>query len=290
MMTARELTPKQFRKMQLTQLDMLVDFDRVCRKHDINYVIFTGTLLGAVRHKGFIPWDDDADIGILREDYEKFKLVAKELDSEICYFQNHETDPEYRWEYGKLRRSNTVFVREGQEHIKCRTGIFVDIFPMDDVPEGVVGQMLQDFDCFLMRKTLYSEVGKHSAKGIERLCYDMLSKIPMSYVYKRIHKYTDKSNNRTHNRVRCLLFPAMGKLYKKKHKLPLKERYGMPKCWFLDRDRMVFEGHEFYVPRQYDDVLRYIYEDYMKLPPEDERQPHAPFCKIKFPDEDEIIQ
>lgn len=72
-MSAKELTPKQFRKMQLAQLDMLIDFDRVCRKHDINYVIFTGTLLGAVRHKGFIPWDDDADIGILREDYEKFK-------------------------------------------------------------------------------------------------------------------------------------------------------------------------------------------------------------------------
>ena len=107
-MSAKELTPKQFRKMQLTQLDMLVDFDRVCRKHGINYVIFTGTLLGAVRHKGFIPWDDDADIGILREDYEKFKKVSNELNPEICYFQNHETDPEYRWEYGKLRRSNTI--------------------------------------------------------------------------------------------------------------------------------------------------------------------------------------
>lgn len=83
---------------------MLVDFDRVCRKHGISYVIFTGTLLGAVRHKGFIPWDD-ADIGILREDYEKFKKVSSELNPEICYFQNHETDPEYRWEYGKLPKA-----------------------------------------------------------------------------------------------------------------------------------------------------------------------------------------
>lgn len=66
-MSEKELTPKQFRKMQLIQLDMLVDFDRICRKHGISYVIFMGTLLGAVRHKGFIPWDDDADIGILRE-------------------------------------------------------------------------------------------------------------------------------------------------------------------------------------------------------------------------------
>lgn len=289
-MSAKELTPKQFRKMQLAQLDMLIDFDRVCRKHDINYVIFTGTLLGAVRHKGFIPWDDDADIGILREDYEKFKKVSSELNPEICYFQNHETDPEYRWEYGKLRRSNTVFVREGQERIECKTGIFVDIFPMDDVPKSVIGQMIQDFDCFLMRKTLYSEVGKYNSKGFVKMLYELLSKIPMSYVYELITKYTAKSNNKTNNKVRCLLFPAMGKLYKRKRKLPLKERYGMPKEWFLDRTLMTFEGHDFYVPKKYDDVLRYIYEDYMQLPPEDERQPHAPFCKIKFQDEDEIIQ
>ena len=174
-MSAKELTPKQFRKMQLAQLDMLIDFDRVCRKHDINYVIFTGTLLGAVRHKGFIPWDDDADIGI------KIKKVYSELNPEICYFQNHETDPEYRWEYGKLRRSNTIFIREGQERIKCKTGIFVDIFPMDDVPKSVIGQMMQDFDCFVMRKTLYSEVGKYNSKGFAKILYELLSKIPMSY-------------------------------------------------------------------------------------------------------------
>ena len=76
------------------------------------------------------------------DNYEKFKKVSSELNPEICYFQNHETDPEYRWEYGKLRRSNTIFIREGQERIKCKTGIFVDIFPMDDVPKSVIGQML----------------------------------------------------------------------------------------------------------------------------------------------------
>lgn len=159
---------------------------------------------------------------------------------------------------------------------------------MDDVPKNVVGQMMQDFDCFVMRKILYSEVGKYNSKGFEKVIYELLSKIPMSYVHKRITKYTNKSNNKTNNKVRCLLFPAMGKLYKSKRKLPLKERYGMPKEWFLDRTLMTFERHDFYVPKKYDDVLRYIYEDYMLLPPEDERQPHAPFCKIKF--QDEIIQ
>ena len=132
MLKAKELSPAQFRKMQLTELDMLVDFDRVCRKNDINYVLFGGSLLGAVRHKGYIPWDDDADIAMLRQDYDKFKAIApKELTSTICYFQDHDTDPFYRWGYGKLRRTGTEYIRVGQEHLKCKTGIFVDVFPRD---------------------------------------------------------------------------------------------------------------------------------------------------------------
>lgn len=80
---------------------------------------------------------------------------------------------------------------------------------MDDVPENVVGQMMQDFDCFVMRKILYSEVGKYNSKGLAKVIYELLSKIPMSYVYKRITKYTNKSNNKTNNKVKCLLFPAI---------------------------------------------------------------------------------
>ena len=116
---AKELSPEQFRKMQLIELEMLVEFDRVCRDNHIDYVLFGGSLLGAVRHKGYIPWDDDADIGMLREDYNRFKKHMKEMNPEICYFQDHETDPEYRWSYGKLRRTGSKYIRVGQEHLKC---------------------------------------------------------------------------------------------------------------------------------------------------------------------------
>lgn len=152
---AKELSPEQFRKMQLIELEMLVEFDRVCRDNHIDYVLFGGSLLGAVRHKGYIPWDDDADIGMLREDYNRFKKHMKEMNPEICYFQDHETDPEYRWSYGKLRRTGSKYIRVGQEHLKCKTGIFVDIFPMDDIPLGVLGQILQDWHCFCLRKILW---------------------------------------------------------------------------------------------------------------------------------------
>ena len=118
-MEAIELTPEQIRTMQLLELDMLKELDRVCRENGIMYTIFGGTLLGAVRHKGFIPWDDDADVCMLRGEYEKFKRVANQLNPEICFFQDHTTDPEYRWGYGKLRRTGTTYIRAGLEHIKC---------------------------------------------------------------------------------------------------------------------------------------------------------------------------
>lgn len=278
---AKELTKEQFRKMQLTELDMLVEFDRVCRANNINYVLFGGSLLGAVRHKGYIPWDDDADIGMLREDYNRFKQIAEEMNSEICYFQDHDTDPEYRWGYGKLRRTGTKYVRVGQEHLKCKTGIFVDVFPMDDIPINVPGQIFQDLHCCILRKITYSEVGKVTRKGLTKIWYQLLSFIPMSFVYKQLGWYEKRSRNASPNRVRCLMFKATGMLYRKN---PISERYGMPKSWFTDRVEYDFEGHKLFSSKDYDIVLKYIYGDYMQLPPEDKRQQHSPFSSIQFPD------
>lgn len=283
MSKAKELTPGQFRKMQLTELDMLVEFDAVCRKHGINYVLFGGSLLGAVRHKGYIPWDDDADIGMLREDYEAFKKVAGEMNPSICYFQDHDTDPEYRWGYGKLRRTNTVYIRVGQEHLKSKTGIFVDVFPMDDVPKSVLGQIIQDRKVYCLRKILWSEVAKVNSNGFWKIWFTMLSKIPVELVFYSLDKFAAKSRNDSTNRVRCLAFPATGTLYKKN---PLSIRYSMPKEWFTNRSEYEFEGKKLYSSKDYDTVLSYIYGDYMKLPPEDKREQHSPFSVIKFQDEE----
>jgi lipopolysaccharide cholinephosphotransferase len=282
MSKAKELSPEQFRRMQLTELDMLVEFDRVCRKNDINYVLFGGSLLGAVRHQGYIPWDDDADIGMLREDYDRFKEHLNELDPSICFFQDHDTDPEYRWGYGKLRRTGTKYIRVGQEHLRCKTGIFVDVFPMDDIPLSVFGQVLQDWYCFCLRKILWSEVAKYNTPGFWKIWFTLLSKIPVSFPFAGFRKYTERSKNNTPNRVRCLAFPATGTLYKKNQ---INERYGMPKSWFTDRAEYLFEGKLFYSSRDYDTVLKYIYGDYMKIPDKKGQEQHSPFSKIQFPDE-----
>ena len=279
MSEVKELTPEEFRKMQLLQLDMLVELDRVCKANDIKYQIWAGTLLGAVRHKGYIPWDDDADIVMLREEYEKFRKVVSQLNPEICFFQDHENDSEYRWGYGKLRRTGTKYVRLGQEHIKCKTGVFIDIFPLDDVPISTIGQMLQDFHCFCLRKILWSEVGRVNEKGFMKLWYTLLSKIPMKFVFSQLDWYAKKSSNSTPNKVRTLCYTSIGKLY---YKHPLSERYGMPKRWFFNLQEFDFEGKRLVGLKDYDEYLTFSFGDYMTLPPVEKREQHAPVSDYDF--------
>lgn len=279
MKAVKEIKGEEFRKMQLLQLDMLAELDRICRNNEINYVILAGTMLGAVRHKGYIPWDDDADIAMLREDYEKFKKHASEMNPDICFFQDHTTDPYYRWGYGKLRRTGTTFIRVGQEHIPCKTGVCIDVFPLDDIPKSLMGQMVQDFNCFCLRKITWSEVGRLSETGILKAWWTLLSKIPIDWVYDRLSHYTRKSRNNNDNFVRILMFTSLGKLYRK---APLKLRYGFPKRWILERAEYEFEGHMFYGTKDYDSFLSMIYGDYMQLPPENKREPHAPVSEYCF--------
>lgn len=263
------LSDEQLRKMQLLQLDMMVELDRICRKHDIKYCITYGTMIGAVRHKGYIPWDDDADISMLREEYEKFKSVADQLDPSICYFQDHTTDPGYRWGYGKLRRTGTTFVRLGQEHLRCKTGVFIDIFPLDDVPNGRLAQLLHTAYCDLLRKILWSEVGKYSAKGLEQLWYRILAHIPVKIVFSQLKRMSAISRNSSSNHVRTLTFPLFRK-------------HDLKKEWLLDRSEYEFEGRLFFGPTDYDAYLKSQYGDYMTLPPENERKGHAPVSSFYF--------
>ncbi len=117
------LSPGELRTLQLTELELLIEFDRICRKNHIKYTIIGGTLLGAVRHKGFIPWDDDADVALLRSEYEAFvRACDHDLDSGRYYFQDRFQTEGYRWGYGKLRMRGTSFVRPNTEHMPMNRG------------------------------------------------------------------------------------------------------------------------------------------------------------------------
>ena len=124
------------RKAQIREVEILIEVDKICRKHDIKYWIDFGTLLGAVRHKGFIPWDDDLDICMLSKDYKKFLEIASDELPEWLFIQNKSTDPSYRRSICKVRDLNSFFVEQYDDFsAPYKKGIFIDIFEMIEYPK-----------------------------------------------------------------------------------------------------------------------------------------------------------
>lgn len=265
------LSNEELRQLQMIQLEMLIEVDRICKKCDIKYNIIAGTLLGAVRHKGYIPWDDDADVAFLRPEYEKFREACKtELDKSRFYFQDHRATEGYRWGYGKLRRKNTVFLRKFQEHMPYEQGVFIDLFPLDNVPDNYLQRCWHNFHCFCIRKVMWSEVGKIADKSwIMRKWYGVLSNIPLEYVGKHLDKFAKRGNKKNSKMVRILLFPTPN------------DEYGYYKRWYENSAPIDFEGVTFSGIRDYDEYLSFKFGNYMELPPVEQRKVH-PVTKLKL--------
>ena len=272
---------EDLRKMQLLQLDMLVEMDRVCRENNISYVITSGTLLGAVRHRGYIPWDDDADINMLREDYEKFKRVANQMNPDICFFQDHTTDHDYRWGYGKIRRTGTTYIRLGQEHLKGKNGVFIDVFPLDDIPKGTIGVYVQNALCYIARKITYSEVGRVQEKGFLKAWYTLLSHVPIDAAFALFNIYSQRSRNDSTNRVRMLSY---GKIHEHVDKYSGgKAVFGRPKEWVQEVKDYEFEGFNLLGPIEADLFLSRAYgNDFMTPPPPEKRNQNSPCSSYSF--------
>lgn len=266
-----ELNKEQLRQLQLIELEMLIEVDRICKKCNIKYAIAGGTLLGAVRHQGFIPWDDDADVGMLREEYEKFRVACEtELDNTRFYFQDNRNTEGYRWGYGKLRRKDTIFLREHQEHMKYDQGVFIDIFPIDGVSDNKLAARMNQFHCFLVRKILWSPVGAVAEKNaFKRLFFKGLSHIPEKFLFGHYQKMIKKSNREKGRYVRVLMYP-----------MPNGVHDALRDC-FERTAGMLFEGVELQAPVDYEFYLKLHYGDYMTMPPVEKRKIH-PVSHIKL--------
>ena len=267
-----QISETELKQLQKIELEMLVELDRICRKYQIEYSLDGGTLLGAVRHKGFIPWDDDADVIMLRREYMKFrKACNKELDRTRFFLQDYQSDPEYRWGYAKLRRNNTKFVRQGQEGLKHQS-VFMDILVADNVPDGYAARRLHHFLCFLIRKALYSEVGKHLEKNIFlKYIYRILSRIPRNWIFRVRNRLAARTNRR---RTELISHYTL--------EYPKHCRYGLPRECFDEMIEMEFEGKIFYGFRNYHRYLAMYYGDYITLPPKEKQIPKLAITELKL--------
>lgn len=273
-MAVHHLTEQELRQVQLTQLEMLKEVDRICKLCGIHYNIIAGTLLGAVRHGGYIPWDDDADVALVREEYEKFRVACeKELDHTRFYFQDHRNTPGYRWGYGKLRRKGTTFLRENQEHMPYEQGIFIDIFPLDAVSDKKIVRTWQNFLMFCVRKMMWAPVGKLvSKKPLLKWWYRRLEQIPADALYGYYDRYVKKQQKKKTKWVRILTFPT-----------PNKE-YGYLREWYEESKDITFENEVFWGIKDYDAYLSFKFGNYMELPPPEKRKVH-PVTELRCPDE-----
>jgi len=272
-----ELDNETLRKIQLIQLEMLQEVDRICKKCNIHYNIIAGTLLGAIRHGGYIPWDDDADVALLRDEYEKFRNACKEeLDTTRFYFQDHRNTKGYRWGYGKLRRKDTIFLREFQEHMPYKQGIFIDIFPLDNVSDNYIIRSMQNFQCFCVRKILWSKVGQLADKNLfKRKWFQFLSKIPEKEIFRFYQGMIFRYNRKKTRMVRILMFPTPN------------NEYGYYRNWYETSMDIAFEGIIFQGIKDYDSYLSFKFGNYMVLPPVEKRKVH-PVSKLKVIENEKI--
>ena len=273
MTTEYYMTPDELQRLQRQQQELIAEVDRICKKHHIRYNMVGGTMLGAIRHKGYIPWDDDADIGFLREEYEKFRTACKtELDPEKYYMQDLRDTPGYRWGYGKLRRRGTEFVRLHQEAMPYEKGISIDLMPFDNVPDAWFARRWHHFKCYAYRKFFWSHIGKDTAKHwYERALYTLMNLVPMTTLVQHFSAFIEAGRGKQTRLVRILTFPTP------------KHIDGYERRWYEELSLYPFESMRLPGATDYDGYLTVKYGDYMTLPHENKRKIH-PISKLKLLD------
>ena len=267
------------RKVQLVQLEIAKEIKRVCEENDIQYFLSDGSFLGAVRHQGFIPWDDDMDMGMLRSDYEKFCRIAPlKLKPEYC-LQNWYTDPNYSLPFGKVVKRNTVYLESKKTTNLKENGFYVDIFPFDYAPEDqpereqLAARLRSIYRMKLMKsgyKPWMDNDKINWPKRIGYLYYQIkslfVSQNELAKSYDRLAVATQGSNT-------------------------LWEQYGgitpvyYQREWLEELADYSFEGVAFKGPKYYDEYLTASYGDYMQLPPEDQRENRHQIVEIDFGEE-----
>ncbi len=274
------MSQETIRKVQLCQLDILEQVDKLCKKHGLTYFAVGGTVLGAVRHQGFIPWDDDMDIAMPREDYEKFLSLAIRELPEQYHLQHFSTEPATPFYFAKVRKSGTLFVEYPVKDLPIHQGVFIDIFPFDAVPDGPWMRKLHHglcrlayrlFSCKALKSRIdpsFEKLGVHK-RGFRsfarKVLYICMKPLPPRWTFQLVDRCLRMCNGSDTKTVAYSVSRYL--IMDKKDIFPLQTA--------------LFEGRNVPVPCHYQTYLERKYGDYMSLPPEEKRYGHLP-CRVEF--------
>ncbi|MCR4743386.1 MAG: LicD family protein [Treponema sp.] len=250
---------QELKKIWMVSLDILFEFDQICKKHNLQYFLLWGSLLGAIRHKGFIPWDDDIDVGMLRQDYEKL-LSLKDEFKEPYFLASPKTEKEYYWSHTKLRNSNTTCINKPFRYQPVNFGIDIDIFPIDNL---IVDENIDSYDARLRQLNINnSNYMRQSNKNptpqeLERMKgYNSDPDKDMAEIEALATKY----NNQKTEYLSCNVCTI--------------DKWQNRTCKACDLQEFIlwdFEGFKLPIPKNYDSILKNEFGDYMAFPPVEER-------------------
>lgn len=267
-------------KLHDVEMEIMDQIVKVCEEKNLTYFLIGGTLLGAVRHKGFIPWDDDLDIAMPRKDFEIFIKECQECLEPKFELDYINTNNKYWLPFAKIRNKNTVYQENVQEFYHGKNGIWVDIFPLDYVKDiGLEETKKREYYIKKLKATLYLKnlrKIKSSDNIKKKIIITFIKLIPNKLIHYIINRLMKGNSNKEHE-----YFINFGSQYGEKKQTHLKKKY-------FPEIKLQFENRVYKAPRDYDYVLKKIYgDDYMKLPSLEERITHNPI-KVKFEDGEEI--
>ncbi len=256
------LVTEKMKKIWAVNLDIYLEFARICDKHGLKYYAYAGTLLGAIRHKGFIPWDDDMDVCMPRHDYEKFIEIAPSELLDPYLLQTPFTDPGYYRTIIRLSNKKTTRMLKFFKHSGMSHGLMLDIFPLDNCNPETIEQEMKEILVSAKRCAQYlkrNDTGimdkDHFARWKENMTDNPMQE--WENVQRIAKKYMDSETD-----YYCMKVVAIpGSTYNKP----------VNKCYFTSTKRVKFEKIDIQIPVGYDGFLKATYGNYMDFPPVEQR-------------------
>ncbi len=262
----------ELRKVQLMILTIFKEIVRICDENNISYFIIGGTALGAVRHGGFIPWDDDLDIGMTRRNYNRFLKIAQEKLPPELFLQTVKTDQESVFYFTKVRKNGTKFIEKYCKDLNIHHGLFVDIFPFDNIPDNIMLRKKHYIkvnfwaNLFISRCVTGTSEPQYGVVGclkiaIRKVLHFFLKPLSKQYLYKRLDLACQEYNSAKSETV-----SFVKNLYLQ-----------IPSIDAEHTQRILFEGLEVSCPGHVEEYLKHNYGDYLILPSEEKRVGHRPY-------------